>query len=213
MTFNDKDIFSVMNRSDMSLTILMQPPFVTKTFDGYGVKRDISFAELKAISNDKGGRIALRDLCMIIDKRETVEELMKELGIDIQEEYFYSPKVIKYILKEGELDLLEDTLNFAPMGVVDLIKRLSIELKISDKNKLDMIKKITGSNVEMMIESKKIQDSMKEEEKVKQRKTNISVEDIEAAADSVKAPVKKAGRKSTKKINLEEASASEDDNI
>ena len=56
-------------------------------------------------------------------------------------------KDIKNILLAGSLDQLKDCLDFAPLGVIELVKSLAVELKINDLAKRQYILEKTGFNV------------------------------------------------------------------
>jgi hypothetical protein len=53
-----------------------------------------------------------------------------------------------------DLDRLEDLLNFAPTGVIELAKDLAVNLQIPDTRKRALISKKTGFNVDKAIEIK-----------------------------------------------------------
>ena len=47
---------------------------------------------------------------------------------NVEPEYFYTEKEVKELLTNGSLEQLEDTLNFAPEGVIELIKTMPVKM-------------------------------------------------------------------------------------
>ena len=106
---------------------------------------------------------------------------MEELDLDVELEYFYSENDIKKVLLEGNLDQLEDTLNFAPDGVIEIIKKMAVDLEIPDVRKRDMISKKTGFNINNAINVNHIlaegeEDNKTIEEKPRRKSTPINSE-------------------------------------
>ena len=55
---------------------------------------------------------------------------------------------IRDLLLTGSLDAFLDALDFAPIGVVDLIKSLAVSLPLTDLNKRKALKEKTGFDVD-----------------------------------------------------------------
>lgn len=128
-----------------------------------GEEKEITMDELRKLSYIPGGKILLQD-CLLIENDEAIKELLGE----VEPEYKYSEKEIKYVLQNGTLDQLKDTLDFAPLGVVDLIKDMAVKLEINDIAKRDYILKKTGFNVTKAIEiNKETAEVNKESDKVR----------------------------------------------
>ena len=98
--------------------------------------------ELRKLSYIPGGDIILRDY-LIIENEEAVAELLGE----VEPEYNYTEAEVEYLLEKGTLDKLKDALDFAPSGVIDLIKDIAVKTELNDINKRDAIFKKTGFNV------------------------------------------------------------------
>ena len=211
---DNKKEYYVINRSDTSLTVLMNHPYTNKVFEGYGKGCNFTLEELKVVNNTRGGRIALKNYLQILDEREEVEKVLDALNIEVEEEYFYNAKIVKYLLHEGSLDQLEDTLNFAPKGVVDLIKTLAVKLRLSDMNKITLISDKTGYDVLQMIQIDKEQEELRSEapKEVKgKRKANpINLEEVEEKGQ--KATKRKSTRRTSSKDLTEEAEKSGESN-
>ena len=52
------------------------------------------------------------------------------------------------LIKTGSLDAFLDALDFAPIGIIDLIKRLSVDIPMVDIQKRQALKQKTGFDVE-----------------------------------------------------------------
>jgi hypothetical protein len=137
---------------------------VTSKFNGYvsvsllnsGIKYvwnninsslDLTKEEIKQILNTPGGRDILENKVIISDA-----DILKELNLNVEPEYFYTEKDIEDLLKNGSIDQLQDALDFAPEGTVDLIVETATKMKLEDRNKLKIIKESTGFDVESMID-------------------------------------------------------------
>lgn len=107
-----------------------------------GQSRKVDLEELRELSAVPGGEYILQNYLIINDKTA-----LDYLNIVPEPEYFYTEKEIKDLLLNGSLDQFEDCLNFAPQGVIDLIKSMAIELKLPDVRKRELILKKTGFNV------------------------------------------------------------------
>ena len=90
-------------------------------------------------------------------------EAVKELFPSAEPEYFYGTKEVDELLLRGSLDQLKDALDFAPDGVIALIKDRAVELKLNDMDKREAIFDQTGFNITKALEIKKLSG---EEEKV-----------------------------------------------
>lgn len=128
-------------------------------FTGYsipdlGVKRlfnlketkKIPLNELEALSFVPGGDFILKNYLIVNDK-----SALEFLNIVTEPEYFYSEKEITHLLELGSLDQLEDCLNFAPAGVIELLKDIAIKIELPDMRKRKMIADKTGFDVNSAI--------------------------------------------------------------
>lgn len=130
-------------------------------------EKEVTMEELRKLSYLPGGKILLQD-CLIIRNEEAISEI---LG-DIEPEYYYTEDDVKNLLLNGSLDQLKDCLDFAPLGVVDLVKNLAVTLKIDNYSKREAIKNKLGFDVTNAIENNKISQ---EEEKVEDKKRRAAV--------------------------------------
>ena len=91
-----------------------------------GEEKELPMDELRKLSYLPGGK-ALLEECLVVRN----EEALKELFIDAEPEYFYSEDDIKNILLNGTLEEFLDCLDFAPTGVIELIKEYAVKLEIN----------------------------------------------------------------------------------
>ena len=112
-----------------------------------GETKTVTFDEIEKLSWAKGGKEMLRDY-LIIEDKEAAEEILGE----VEPEYFYTKETIDKLLKDGSLEQLQDTLEFAPKGVIDLVKHEAVDLKIDSTAKREEIQKATNFNVSRAIE-------------------------------------------------------------
>lgn len=141
----------VINRAACSVSYNIPELHVERSFRPLGHPGDrmmISREELKSLSYLHGGKILLDKYLMIQE-----EELQSELGVHVEPEYNYGLEEIRELLKNGTEDQLEDCLNFAPSGVLDLIKREAVAMRLDSHNKRAMISKKLGVNLEAMIKN------------------------------------------------------------
>lgn len=157
-----------------------------------GETKEITVDELRKLSYIPGGEVLLRDYLVIEN-----EEVMKELLSDVEPEYFYSEEDIKSLLLTGTLAQLQDCLDFAPSGVIDLVKDLSAKLEINDISKRDAIFKSTGFNVTRAIE---VNHESKEEDEGAEEKKVRRAAPINKAAST--APARRTAAPATPKYSV-----------
>ena len=136
----------VTNRDNGSVGYSVPDLGVHRTFQPRESK-EISAEELRKLSYLPGGDVIIKEYLIIHN-----EELLKELLGEVEPEYYYSEEEVKALLLSGSLEQLQDCLDFAPNGVIDLIKSLAVSLKIDNVSKRKAIQDKTGFNVTRAIE-------------------------------------------------------------
>lgn len=121
-----------------------------RTFEAFETKV-LPYDELKKLSFRPGGMIILRDY-LFIDNAEAVQELLNLSQEEVAPEYFYTKEDVDDLLLNRSLDELLDCLDFAPVGVIDLVKSEAVALKINDIAKRKAILDKTGFNVNKAVE-------------------------------------------------------------
>jgi hypothetical protein len=71
-------------------------------------------------------------------------EAIDKIGLKTQPEYHMSEQDIAKLMMNGSLDEFLDCLDFAPPGVIDLIKKMSVSLPLGDISKRMALKNKTG---------------------------------------------------------------------
>lgn len=144
---DDNKQVKVKNRVN-SLVVYVVPDMgnLKREFQGQEEKI-LTFEELRKLSYTPGGDVILKDYLVIKDK-----EVLEALGLNVEPEYFYTKEDIIKLLKEGSLDEFLDCLDFAPDGVIDLVKEYAVTMPLNDVEKRQAILDKTGFDVNIAIE-------------------------------------------------------------
>lgn len=102
-------------------------------------EKKVSYEELEKLTYLPGGQALLNQYLQITD-----EEVIDELNIPTQPEYFMSAEQVKDLLLNGSMDAFMDCLDYAPQGVLDLVKDLAVKLPVQDTAKRIAIKDKLG---------------------------------------------------------------------
>lgn len=129
----------ITNRSDGSVSYHIEEMRIRRVFSPGETKLDISKKELTALYQKDGGRQLLEDYLMVDDK-EWVEQYLPDAPI----EYFWTQEDIKKSMIEDSEELFSETIDYAPRGVLDIIKQLSWRLPLTDMNKIKVLKEKLG---------------------------------------------------------------------
>lgn len=112
-----------------------------------GESKDLTMEELKKLCWTNGGRQMIKNH-LIIENKDAVSELLGE----VEPEYFYDKEDIENLLEHGSAYQLMDALDFAPEGVVSLVKDVAVEIKLNDVRKREIIREKTNFDVSKAIE-------------------------------------------------------------
>jgi hypothetical protein len=80
-------------------------------------------------------------------------EATENLGIHTEPEYNMSEDQIVNLIKTGSLDAFLDCLDFAPVGVIDLLKQYSVSIPLADYDKRQALKEKTGFDVDVALKN------------------------------------------------------------
>ena len=139
---NQDTMYNVKNRSSSTVVYRIPESNLRREFAPGETKR-IPFGELEKLTYQQGGRELLEQFLQIID--ETVTE---DLNVHREVEYNMSEEQVRELLEVGSLDAFLDALDFAPIGVIDLIKSMAVQLPLTDLNKRKALKEKTGFDVD-----------------------------------------------------------------
>ena len=131
-------MYNVKNRSAGVATYKIPEIGVRRSFSPGEVKK-ISAEELEKLTYRPGGMALLANFLQILEP-----EAIAKVGLNPQPEYYMSEQDIAKLMVSGSLDEFLDCLDFAPPGVIDLIKKLSVSLPLSDISKRKALKDKTG---------------------------------------------------------------------
>lgn len=138
---------SVKNRGTGSVVYSIPDLGIRRDYAPGETKRGIDSIEMEKLSFMPGGQKLIKKYLLISDK-----DIAEELDCT-DPEYFYDEDQIKYLLTSGSLEQFLDCLDFGPTGVIDLVKKLSVEIKLNDVSKREAIKKIFNFDVSKAIEN------------------------------------------------------------
>lgn len=136
--------------------------------------KDIPMDELRKVMWTVGGSYLLKNT-LIIENKEAIQELFPT---EPEPEYYYTEEEIKQLLLTGTNDQLLDCLDFAPEGVIEVVKNLAVSLKLNDMSKREIIFNKTGFNVTNAININKESETVEEVEKTERRATPIQTEEV-----------------------------------
>lgn len=155
--------FSVTNRS-ASMVHYSVPEVGIKSRDFQpGETKMITYAELEGLSYIPGGVELIRDYLLIKDP-----EARNEFVGSVEPEYNMTNAEVKELILHGSQDEWLDCLDFAPEGVIDLIKTLSVELPLTDTRKMESFKQKKGIDLARMIQAKREEEAEILAERAKQ---------------------------------------------
>ena len=112
--------------------------------------KEVTLKELIKLSYEPGGMSLLRNN-FVLNNKEAIKIILGQ----VEPEYSYTPADVKNLLLNGSLDELLDCLDFAPEGVIELVKNLAVELPLNDVAKREAILEKTNFNVTNAIQIKK----------------------------------------------------------
>ena len=75
-------------------------------------------------------------------------DALEDLNLHVEPEYHMNEAQIVQLLQTGSMDAFLDCLDFAPTGVMDLVKKYAVELPLNDAAKRLALKNKTGFDVD-----------------------------------------------------------------
>ena len=135
-------MYLVKNRSASTVIYRIPETNLRREF-APGETKKIPFGELEKLTYQQGGREMLEQFLQIVD-----EAVTSDLNVHREVEYDMSEAQVRDLLVSGSLDAFLDALDFAPIGVIDLIKTMAVQLPLTDLNKRKALKDKTGFDVD-----------------------------------------------------------------
>lgn len=161
-----EDMFNVKNRSTSVVVYRIPESNLRREWAPGEVKR-IPFGELEKLTYQPGGRELIANFLQIMEN-----EVTDDLNVHREPEYNMSEEQVRDLILNGSIDAFLDALDFAPLGVIDLIKTMSVQLPITDMAKREALKAKTGFDVDKAIEN----DRASKEDNKKETITDKPVE-------------------------------------
>lgn len=146
----------VKNRSH-STVIYQVPDLRVRREFSPGETKQIAFEELEALTYRAGGLNLIRD-CLLIEDEGMAKQLINR---KIEPEYWLDEAGVKKLMVNGSLDEFLDCLDFAPEGVIELIKVIATRLPLNDVQKREALKNKTGYDLDRALLNMRL---VKEEE-------------------------------------------------
>lgn len=165
-------LYNVKNRSSSLVFYSIPEKGINRQFSAGEIKK-IPHEELLALTYQAGGPALIQNYLQIAEA-----EGVKEFNGNVEPEYYLDEAGVKKLLLTGTQDEFLDCLDFAPEGVIDLIKRLAVDLPLSDANKAKALKDKTGFDAFTAIKNDEASkaDDEKELEVAKERRVKPAVE-------------------------------------
>ena len=139
-----KIMYKVKNRS-ASRVVYKDPELKVRREFQPGETKLISYEELEKLTYIPGGRNLMANFLQL------EPQAVQEIGVPTEPEYFMSEEQVKDLLLNGSVDAFLDCLDFAPAGVIDLVKQLAIVLPLTDIQKRRALKDKIGFDVDAAI--------------------------------------------------------------
>lgn len=175
---------SIKNRSSSIVIYNIPEMGIRREFMPNEVK-NITSEELEALSYRPGGMDLIRNELLISDA-----EVLTDMAVKVEPEYYLDDKGVIELLNTGSMDSFLDCLDFAPQGVLDLIKKYAVSLPVNDSRKREAIKTKLGLDVDLaLLHQKQVKEALEEE--------SGKTERLDAPVRRVKTEEKPAGRRTT----------------
>ena len=174
-------MYNVKNRSSSMVVYKIPETNLRREFAPGETKR-IPFGELEKLTYQPGGRELLENFLQILE-----EEVTTNLNVHRELEYDMSEEQVRDLLLTGSVDAFLDALDFAPIGVIDLIKSMAVALPLTNLQKRKALKDKTGFDVDRAL-------MHIEEERAEETADKVNSAPAERR---VKEEVKPAGRRTT----------------
>lgn len=168
--------YNVKNRSASVVVYTIPENNIRREFMP-GETKKISKEELDQLSFQPGGRTLMASFLQIQS-----DEALEELNIPVEPEYYMSEQQIVDLIKTGEYDAFLDCLDFAPTGIMDLIKKFAIEIPMTDTRKIQALKDKTGFDVAKALEMKRLDEEDEKPAAPAQKERRVQLEKEELPA-------------------------------
>ena len=179
-------MYRVKNRGASTVVYKIADKGIRREFKP-GQVMQISSEELEELTFQPGGTLILSQFLQILDL-----EGIQAVRIKTEPEYHMDEAAVAQLITSGSLDAFLDCLDFAPIGVIDLVKKLSISIPMVDIKKRKALKEKTGFDVEAALKHQ-------EEDREDTQTTILKTNNGERRVKTEEVP---AGRRTAPKYNI-----------
>lgn len=155
---NKNTKIKVRNRCGGAVNYRIPDMNLLRTFTK-GETKELPFEEIQKLAYIPGGDYLLQH-SLVIENAEARDEILGQVEL----EYDYTENDIEKLLMSGSIDALLDCLDFAPNGVIELVKQIAVKIELNDMRKREIIFKKTGFNVDNAIKINQVDNVTNEEE-------------------------------------------------
>ena len=159
-------LLNVKNRSASMVVYRIPEDGIRREFAPSETKK-IKYSELEKLSYQAGGKALMENFLQIYE-----DKAVQNLNLHTENEYYMSEQDVINLLNNGSLEAFLDCLDFAPVGVIDLVKKFAVSLPLKDLDKREALKNKTGFDVSHAIEMKKAEEFERNAEKNSANKEN-----------------------------------------
>lgn len=138
----------VFNNSGGRVSYNLAEPRVSREFYRPGHMISVTFDEIYALSNEPGGMDLLLHFLQIRDNK-----VREALSLPMEPEYLYSTEDVKKLVLQGTQDQLLDALEFGPYGLVEVIRKTAVDLKIDSKVRVELLSETLGIDLKRIYEN------------------------------------------------------------
>lgn len=135
----------VTNRSSSQVIYKIPENNIRREF-APGETKKINSEELDQLIFQPGGREIMANFLLIQN-----EKVVEDLNLNPEPEYYMTEDQVRDLLLSGSYDAFVDALNFAPMGVIDLIKDMAVVLPLENTEKKLYLKEKTGMDLDKIL--------------------------------------------------------------
>lgn len=159
--------YTVTNRSGSTVCYSIPELNNLRRVFAAGETKNLSYEELEKLTYIPGGTTLIANY-LLIKKAEVVEGL----GIHTEPEYHLDRAQVVDLMINGSLDAFLDCLDFAPEGVLQIIKDAAVSLPLNDVQKREAIKQKLNFDVAAAIANSKVDENENISEKPERRVKN-----------------------------------------
>lgn len=159
-----KKTYKIKNRS-ASIVIYKIPEDNIRREFSPGEVKEVTYDELVKLMYQPGGKEIMSDFLQLAD-----EELIDNFSINAEPEYYMSEAQVAELIKSGSYEAFLDCLDYAPIGVIDIIKRLAVSMPMNDLQKAKALKEKTGFDLEAVLANMRAEQEDEEEAPAEEKK-------------------------------------------